>query len=110
MQNYLKGVLLAAFLWAFPAKAATITKNLECNPTPGPSDITFNMHVGDDVNFIPADGNCVLYYVPPSGFFPNTFKGGWSFKAVLPNTSFPYYYIIFTGSGGRIITYSVVIY
>jgi hypothetical protein len=114
MQNYLKGILLSALaglvLWAFPANAATIIQPLECNPTSGPSDISFVMHVGDNVNFIPADGNCVLYSVPPTGFFPNTFSGGWSFKAVLPNVSFPYYYIIFTGSSGRIVTYSIVVY
>ena len=105
--------LFAGLLWlglTAPGQAATIIQNLECNPTPGPSNISFVMHVGDDVNFIPVSGPCVLYFVPPTGFFPNTFTGGWSFKAVLPNVSFPYYSIMFTGSGGRIVTYSIVVY
>lgn len=86
----------------------TLTEELSCYPSNEPADIALTMKIGDAINFV-DDGDCALFYSPP-GFTQVEFDGGWAFVATTQNTTYPYAYFMFAGSGGRFVTYSVVVY
>ena len=87
----------------------TITEELSCYPSNLPSNVALTMKIGDALNFV-DDGDCALVYSPPEGFLPVEFDGGWAFIATAENVTYPYAYFMFAGSGGRFVTYSVVVY
>ena len=86
----------------------TLTEELSCYPSNLPSNVALTMKIGDAINFV-DDGDCALFY-SPQGFTQVEFDGGWAFVATTQNTTYPSAYFMFAGSGGRFVTYSVVVY
>lgn len=70
------------------------------------ANMSATMMVGDVVEFS-GDG-WQLVNVPEE--FEQVFAEGWGFKAVASRTNYPFANFMFMGTGGRFVTYSIVVY